>query len=268
MLRAVIRGVFSRLRALPLMDSLHFHLSTLRYQAKNRRFLAARPDFALPPDRFLQETYRLDYSAYEQDGQETVHELFARCRPFLSDASIDVLEWGCGVARLTRHLPSLPGVKSVTGVDVNGDMIRWNQRHISGVRFLAIGHESPTALESQAFDLVMAVSVLTHIPGGEHLAWFEEIWRLLRPGGLFLFTTHGRAFLSKLGSGERSRLQDEGFVTRDYPRKGHRMMSTFQEPRHVRGLLQGRFQVLESVDGAEDRGAAGRHDLWLVRKVG
>ena len=268
MFRAVVRGIFARMEALPLMDSLHFHFSMLRYRERNRRFRSARPDFTVPPARFLHETYRLDYSAYAQDGEDTAHELFTRCRPFISDAPIDVLEWGCGVARLIRHMPSMPGVASVTGADVNADMIRWNQRHIPGVSFLEIGHDTPTTLDSQSFDLVMAVSVLTHIPGGEHLAWFEEIWRLLRPGGLFLFTTHGRAFLSKLGSGERSRLQDEGFVTRDYPRKGHRMMSTFQDPGHVRGLMQGRFEVLESIDGAEDSGAAGGQDLWLVRKVG
>ena len=267
MFRAVVRGIFARMEALPLMDSLHFHLSALRYRERNRRFRSARPDFTVPPARFLHETYRLDYSAYAQDGEETVHELFERCCPFLSNAPIDVLEWGCGVARLTRHMPSMPGVASVTGADVNTDMIRWNQGHITGVRFHSIGQEPPTDLEPQSFDLVIGVSVLTHIPGGDHPAWMEEVWRILRPGGLFLFTTQGRAFLAKLGVGERSRFQQEGFVTRDYPRKGHRMMSTFQDPGHVRSLLQGRFELLESIDGAEDRGAAGGQDLWLVRKL-
>jgi hypothetical protein len=96
----------------------------------------------------------------------------------------------------------------------------------------------------------------------------DEVWRILRPGGLFLFTTQGRAFLAKLGGGERLRFQQEGFVTRDYHRKGHRMMSTFHDPGFVVDLLNGRFEVLNFSDGSVDRDAAGGQDLWLVRRHG
>jgi SAM-dependent methyltransferase len=267
MFRAGIRRVFAHWQLLPLMDNLHFHLSAFRYVRSNRRFLAEHPDFALPPGRLLHETYRLDYADYAKDGEETARELLDRCRPFLPRVPFDVLEWGCGVARLTRHLPKHPDVESVVGVDVNAGMIAWNQKHIPGVRFHEIDHDPPMCLSGEVVDLVLAVSVFTHITGDIQSEWFQEIRRILRPGGLFLFTTQGRAFLAKLGGGERSRFQQEGFVTRDYHRKGHRMMSTFQDPGHVRSLLQGRFELLESIDGAEDRGAAGGQDLWLVRKL-
>lgn len=265
MLRAVIRCVFSQIRALPLMDRLHFHLSALFYRRRNLSFLAARPDFTLPPARLLHETYRLDYSAYAVDGEETAKELFERCRPFLTRVPADVLEWGCGVARLTRHLAMLPDVGTLTGADVNAEMISWNRRHIKGVVFFDVDHEPPMAFSAESFNLVLAVSVLTHIPGNRHEFWLEEIRRILRPGGILLFTTQGRAFRSKLSHREKQNLEKDGYLTRDYPQRGHRMMSTFQNPAHVSGLLSGRFEMLSFTDGAEDRAAAGGQDLWLVR---
>jgi SAM-dependent methyltransferase len=268
MLRAGIRRVFAHWQLLPLMDNLHFHLSALRYMRSNRRFLAAHPDFAFPPARMLHETYRLDYSDYAVDGEETARELIDRCRPFLSRVPIDVLEWGCGVARLTRHLPPMPDVRSVTGVDVNPRMINWARAHIPGVAFHEIGHKPPTPFVGESFDLVLAVSVFTHIPAEAQSEWFEEIRRVLRPGGLFLFTTQGRFFRSKLTLRERSIFDKHGYLTRDYPQMGHRMMSTFQEAGFVSRLLQGRFDLLDYVDGSNDHAAAGGPDLWLVRRHG
>ena len=265
MLKATIRGIFTQLGALPLMDDLHLHLSRIRYLRRNYAFRAARPDFQLPPDALLHETYRLDYRAYERDGFETAAELLDRCRPFLPNTGIDILEWGCGVSRITRHLPSLSNVRSVAGADVNREMIDWNRRHVEGVEFHEIGHTPPMSFQEESFDLVLAVSVLTHIPGDEQAAWMEEIRRILRPGGVFLFTTQGSAFLSKLTRKERRRLMIEGHVTRGYRQPGHRMVSTFESKGYVDGFLQGRFVTLDFADGDKDRGAAGGQDLWIVR---
>ena len=265
MVRAGIRSIFKGLGALSVFDSLHFHLSSVRYGMRNRRFVAARPDFALPPDRLLHETYRLDYSAYAVDGEDTARELIDRCRPFLPRVPIDVLEWGCGVARITRHLPMLPDVASVTGVDVNNSMTAWNREHIRGVDFLDIGHEPPMPFEAEVFDLVLAVSVLTHIPGGEHAAWMDEVRRVLRPGGLFLFTTQGGGYLPKLTVKEAARLRKAGSLTREHSQRGHRLVSTFQLVSHVEGLLRNRFDPLVFMDGAKAPAAAGGQDLWLVR---
>jgi SAM-dependent methyltransferase len=268
MLRAGIRKVFAHWQLLPLMDNLHFHLSVLRYMRSNRQFLAAHPDFTLPPGRLLHETYRLDYSAYANDGLATAKEMMGRCRVHLTGLPVDVLDWGCGVARITRHLSTLPDVRSVTGVDVNPDMTAWNRKHIPGIDFLDIGHEPPMPFSGERFDLVLAVSVFTHIPAGSHDPWMQEVRRILRPGGIFLFTTQGRAFRSRLSLTERERLQTQGCLTREYPQRGHRMMSTFHDPAFVSGLLKGRFEALNFSDGSLDREAAGGQDLWLVRRQG
>ncbi|NDC78581.1 MAG: class I SAM-dependent methyltransferase [Chitinophagia bacterium] len=124
MFRPWVRRLFAGLHALPLMDRLHFLLSAARYASANRRFRSSHPGFAMPPDSFLHETYRLEYAEFAQDGLHTARELFDRCRPFLWEGPTNILDWGCGVARVTRHLPALPGIRSVAGADVNEAMIR------------------------------------------------------------------------------------------------------------------------------------------------
>lgn len=266
MFRPWVRRIFAGLHALPLMDRLHFHLSVARYARGNRRFRNEHPDFALPPDAFLHETYRLDYAAYARDGWDTARELLDRCRPYLPQGPTHILDWGCGVARITRHLPMLPGIRSVTGADVNEGMIRWNRTNIPGIDFQQVSHEPPTPFAEGRFGLILAVSVLTHVPAGSQAAWLQEAWRILAPGGILVLTTQGRAFLPKLSPSERRRLKREGVLTRAYPVRGHRMMSSFHDPDPFRSAWQAGFEGLDFCDGSVDREAAGGQDLWVLRK--
>lgn len=248
------------------MDGIHFLLSMVRYGPRNVAFRSANPGFPVPPYRLLHETYRLDLEAYAKDGRATALELWERCLPHLTEAPTDILDWGCGVARITRHLPSLPGIRSVTGADVNEAMIRWDQANIPGVDFRHIAQEPPTPFPDDRFGTVLAVSVMTHIPREAQGDWLEEVGRILAPGGILVLTTQGRAFEDKLTSGERRRLSEEGILTRDFRIPGHRMMSTFHGPVYLRSMVEPGFELLDFRDGILDPSAAGGHDLWLLRK--
>lgn len=248
------------------MDGMHFLFFMVRYGPRNVAFRLANPGFAVPPYRLLHETYRLDLVAYARDGRATAVELWERCLPTLSVGPTDILEWGCGVARITRHLPALPGIRSVTGADVNEAMIRWNRGNIAGVDFRHLAQDPPMPFPDDRFGVVLAVSVLTHIPRDAQGAWLEEVRRILQPGGLLIVTTQGRAFLGKLLPVERRRLREEGILTRDYPVRGHRMMSAFHDPVHFGSMVEPGFETIDFRDGSLDPSAAGGQDLWLLRK--
>ncbi len=84
--------------------------------------------------------------------------------------------------------------------------------------------------------------------------------------GIFLFTTHGNFFLSKLLKKENKILNQSGAFTKDYKEKGHRMMTTYNSPQVLRLNLEKWFEVLEFHDGSIDRNKIGGQDLWIVRK--
>lgn len=265
-MKRFIKGIFTATGTLSLLDELHFQWTRLVNARKNRSFLRSNHRFRLPPDRYLHETYRLDYQEYAEDGRLTAEEIMERVKPFIPSDKLRVLEWGCGVARITRHLNAIPGIVDVVGVDVNPGMIEWNRANIPEATFAIIDHSPPMNIQSERFDLVIGISVLTHIDASLQEAWLSEICRILDPGGIFLFTTHGMAFLEKLNAIEQKRLLIEGVYTKTYIQEGHRMMSTYQNAKFFHEMLTRHFEVLEFHDGSQYPKTAGGQDLWLVRR--
>lgn len=51
----------------------------------------------------------------------------------------------------------------------------------------------PTDLPAANFDLIYSFSVFSHLGEDLHLAWIDELHRLLKPGGLLMVTTRPRA---------------------------------------------------------------------------
>jgi len=136
------------------------------------------------------------------------------------------------------------------------------------VTFNVIGFEPPTGYNANQFDMIYAISVFTHINVEQQEAWLQEMHRILKPQGVFLFTTHGNHFLSKLLEQERIQLEAKGAFTKSYFKKGHRMMTSYNLPDKFRELLQKHFDMLEFWDGNKDPSKTGGQDLWIVRKKG
>lgn len=266
-MRRLIKDLFRYCHLLPLFDQLHFWLDFLRNAARNLLFKWRHPEIQTPPLRFLHETYRCDLHQYWNDGMATAKEIIETVKPLMhSTNDWQVLDWGCGVGRITRHLGELPQISSVTGIDINPGMIAWNRNHLPGIRFETITDKPPTLLHQDSFDLMIGISVLTHIPCENEEGWLQEILRLLKPGGIFLFTTHGMAFRRIMSGAERRKFESGGCLTQSYEKNGHRMMTTIHHPELFEKKLRQTFDLLMFKDGASDPSAAGGQDLWIIRK--
>jgi SAM-dependent methyltransferase len=101
-----------------------------------------------------------------------------------------VLDFGCGCGRLSRWLQAaLPHARRY-GADVRRASIDWLAANLSGT-FLANGTAPPLALPDAAVDLVVSLSVFSHLTRASCRAWIGELARVCRPDGLILLTTHG-----------------------------------------------------------------------------
>ena len=131
------------------------------------------------------------------DRADAFDEVGARCRAAIdrtlpADWSWEgrrVLDFGCGPGRTLRHL--LPEAENCTllACDVHRESVEWVARHLP-VEAFECGAEPPLALEDGTVDLVLAVSVFTHL-SESWARWLSELGRVLAADGLLLATVHG-----------------------------------------------------------------------------
>ncbi len=253
-----------RLRLLPYVDQIRLHWQQLRMRAKNQRFKDRHPDICLPEDAIMYETFGLDYEKYYRDGLQTARWILDVCLPYLSASRPTIFDWGCGPARVVRHLPSLIPEAKAVGADFNAETIAWCQRCIGGVRFYHNRLSPPLPLDAAVFDLIYGISVLTHLSGQHQQHWLAELKRVLRPGGVLLLTTQGAAFREKLLRREQALFDRGQVVVRGRTAEGRRSYSTFQPASYMQNLFSD-FTILQHLPGAR-RGGKAEQDVWIVCK--
>lgn len=109
-----------------------------------------------------------------------------------SSEPLKILDIGCGVVPLCNRFSALG--HEVTACDpIKGDIdfllsADINKVYDSNVQYMEVCGES-LPFESDSFDVVYMASVLEHVPSGNDLVVIMEALRILKQGGLFVFTT-------------------------------------------------------------------------------
>ena len=247
-------------------DGVRFRWIARRSRAARARFSRTHGNVPLPPDDLAYDAYgSLNWEFYWGFGRQFAEYIAPKI--LTRGATGRVLEWGCGPARIVRHLPALLGPGwEVFGSDVNVRTVRWCVTHLPAVRFAENSVAPPLAFPSGNFDCVYAVSVFTHVSDDLHRAWAEELRRVLKPDGLLICTLHGEASRPLLLAAERSQFDSGRLVVRGSVAAGTRCFLAYHPvPFVVDDLLRG-FEVLEHLPAPNHVGA--HQDLWIARKRG
>jgi SAM-dependent methyltransferase len=101
------------------------------------------------------------------------------------------LDFGCSSGRVVRVLHAAYPEIEWHGCDPNEQAIAWATEHLEGVEFFTNGDLPPLPLADGSLDLAYAISIWSHFEPALGLRWFEEMHRLIRPGGHLVCTTHG-----------------------------------------------------------------------------
>jgi SAM-dependent methyltransferase len=175
-----------------------------------------------------------------------------------------VLDFGCGVGRVLRHLAVRTGPE-LYGTDANPELIGWCAANLPVARFHVNDRNGPLAFESARFDLVYALSVFTHLAEPSQRSWMDELRRVLKPGGHLLLTTHGEHYLSQLAESDQRRFRSGRLVVKGLRREGSNDCAAFHPEAYVRQTLARGFEVVDDLP----RGARGNpwQDVYLLRKA-
>jgi ubiquinone/menaquinone biosynthesis C-methylase UbiE len=264
------RGDFTQLaRKMRLMhgiDLLKYAWQRLKNGAANRQFRAANPDFALPPDYMLFEAYQLNYQKYIEDGKQTAAWVVNTLSQHKDLKNANFLDWGCGPARVTRHLPDLLGNNAkVFGTDYNHNTIAWCARNIENVTFTKNSLQPPMHYRDGQFDALLGISIFTHLSEEKHWDWINELARVLDTGGVAMLTTHGTAFKAKLTKKENEQFQSGALVQRANVIEGHRVYAAFQPAQFMHQLFAKDFHILAHYEGKTVSWGI-EQDYWVVKK--
>lgn len=139
---------------------------------------------ALHPGTMFDERGRL------QKARKTVAVILEAARAAgLDPARARLLDIGCSTGILTRHYAEFIG--EVVGVDIDDGAVEWARVNRAADNIVyRVGDSLALPFGNGEFDLVTCTHIYEHVPDPQRM--LDEIFRVLRPGGLCYFAAENR----------------------------------------------------------------------------
>lgn len=106
-----------------------------------------------------------------------------------------VLDVGCWTGQLERL--AYKHAKKVVGLDSNPEAIAFAKKHLPDVTFI-VARAEKLPFSNSYFDTTFLMDVIEHIPKGSEKKVLKHIHRVLKPGGVLVFSTPNKHLLSIL----------------------------------------------------------------------
>jgi SAM-dependent methyltransferase len=175
-----------------------------------------------------------------------------------------ILDFGCGCGRVARHWATLESTE-VHGCDYNSDLVEWCDGNLPFLRATVNDLEPPLPYVGGSFDLVYAMSVLSHLSEPLQQAWIAEFHRILRPGGLLLVSVLGDACADRLTEEQRRRFERGELVVERTRMAGSNLCTAYHPRAYVRERLLADFANVRAL-GAESPERALLQDGYVARR--
>jgi SAM-dependent methyltransferase len=192
----------------------------------------------------------------------------------------EALDFGCSSARVVRVLGAAYPETRWHGCDPNSPAIEWAAGNLPGIDFFRSGDAPPLPLPDGSLDLAYAISIWSHFAPDLGLRWFDEMYRLIRPGGHLVFTTHGPTSIAFYATRELRTPQQSDEIVGELYRQGWwyapefgkqgdwgvvnpEWGTAFLSPEWVLAELCPRWQVLEFAPGRNQE----NQDVYVLRRV-
>ena len=206
---------------------------------------------------------------YRSTAVQVFSEIRDAAQAHLASPPKRVLDWGCGVGRITAYVRAEFPEFELFGCDIDPEAIAWCRANLNNVEFSVCPPHPPTTYADTDFDFVYAYSVLTHLTEDVQNQWLTELHRIMRPGAIGVLSVHGELAahyacspqllrqLADVGFSDDSRDSNlDGIAPDDYYR------GTYHTERYVREKWTKWFTVLDY----KVCGVSGLQDLVVIRR--
>ena len=180
-----------------------------------------------------------------------------------------ILDWGCGCGRLSSHFLSFLEAAEVFGCDIDPYAVEWCNNNIPSGIFSVINPLPPTEYCSNFFDIIFSYSVFTHLTREVQYAWLSEMQRIIKPGGLFIATTHGDFALQFAMGSTSPTIPDDGIIdtTLDFTLDGIAPKDYYRATFQTKEYTLREFGKYFNIIGYIERGAMNFQDMIIMRKI-
>ncbi len=268
MTKGDISLLLRKLHLMQAVDKLRFYYFKIKYRKKNKDFLKKHPDAVLPPDYYIYEAFQLNYEEYLTKSKESAQWILNFYIKHKNREPETILDWGCGPGRIIRHLPGLLSPSSkIYGTDYNAKSIEWCKNNLKGIDFNKNSIEALLPYNDNHFDFIFGISIFTHLSEQKHNEWIEELTRILKPGGLMMFTTHGNDFKRKLNKQERDIFDSGNIVVRGNVKEGHRTYTAYHPEKYLERLFTGHGLKVVEHSAPETPAGKPQQDVWILEKL-
>ncbi len=109
MFKTELLSIIRNLGLSKLADKSRYYLMRFKNRKANHLFKQAHPGITLPPPYMVYESFQIDYNKYYLGGLEDAAWIVSLFKPHHQLENNKILDWGCGPARIIRHMPALLG---------------------------------------------------------------------------------------------------------------------------------------------------------------
>lgn len=223
-------------------------------------------------DFMFVSTTPADVQTYRRAAEEFVGQLSRS----LNEAGRDwdtvsaVLEVGCGYGRIVRALRNTVPADRIHVSDVIEGGARFTASEFGAIQIPT----DPGPEWDGRFDLIYLLSVYSHLPRPAVAVHLHRMQNLLAPGGVLVFTTHGRDSAQILEAYDqywldedrvRDALTESGYYYGRYPYYYDEYGMTFFTREAVESLVAESAPALTMV-GWHPNDVAGHQDMYVWRK--
>lgn len=226
-------------KLLAVIDKIMFGVNWTKTYRDNKRFIEDYPGFQGPPCRLAYDAYNhCGIRLYYEGGLAQASFYIDTIRKFKKESGLVVCEWGCGPARIIRHIKYIDnGIAKLIGTDYNDETIKWCNKNFPDILFIHNLLFPPLQLAQNSVDVIYCFSVFTHLLEATQYAWIEEIKRVLKPGGLFIGSFHGDKFKHLLLPDELDLYMKGELVTRSDVKEGSKLCTAFNSDYFIKEKL-------------------------------
>lgn len=266
-MKGYIKTIMAGLGLEQLANLFSYQIQRMLNRNSNIAFQNTHPEIGFPPDYLLYETGKVNFVRYYSSGKEAAKEIASLYAIFGQSPAQTILDWGCGTGRVTRHLPGSFPDATIIGADANPACIEWLQHTIPTIQWVQSNTDYTNPQLTGQFNLIIGISVLTHLPAADQAGWLATLHKLLYPQALAWLSTHGDSYLYQLTAPQQRQLAEKGVLTLGADKKGSRQMRTYHSYAGMQALLGQDWEIILYYNGKQFPGVLGGQDAWLLKKL-